>query len=315
MSDGTLSLIDAVMPDIVTSSREANAAAAAAAAAQANGSASGVSKSTANGPLSTEGNTSAQGVASGRGTPSSVVNSSSGLPTTPKQVKLEPGSVATIQPLQSSMTSSVTTAQHLVPGPQIHAVQPMDTSGPHVQMISGGISAGHPHHPPHIPVPYPNAGTPNSGINNIQGMGEEIQKAIVLKGHESEVFICAWNPQRDLLASGSGDSTARIWNLTQVDHMRDTDVMNGPPYQLVLRHCIQKGGESWSSSCRGEIFNSGLSKQELRCPRIKTSRLLTGIQTELFSPRDPMMVTPGSGQLMAGLPQLWGNTRGESIGI
>lgn len=27
-------------------------------------------------------------------------------------------------------------------------------------------------------------------------------KATVLRGHESEVFICAWNPTMDLLASG-----------------------------------------------------------------------------------------------------------------
>lgn len=27
-------------------------------------------------------------------------------------------------------------------------------------------------------------------------------KAVVLRGHESEVFICAWNPLGDLLASG-----------------------------------------------------------------------------------------------------------------
>lgn len=58
-------------------------------------------------------------------------------------------------------------------------------------------------------------------------------KATVLRGHESEVFICAWNPINDLLASGSGDSTARIWN------MNDN---SGSANQLVLRHCIQKGG-------------------------------------------------------------------------
>lgn len=58
-------------------------------------------------------------------------------------------------------------------------------------------------------------------------------KATVLRGHESEVFICAWNPSRDLLASGSGDSTARIWDMS--------DTVN-TPNQLVLRHCIQKGG-------------------------------------------------------------------------
>ncbi|UYV80653.1 TBL1XR1 [Cordylochernes scorpioides] len=55
--------------------------------------------------------------------------------------------------------------------------------------------------------------------------------ATILRGHESEVFICAWNPTSDLLASGSGDSTARIWNMKEGAHS-----------QLVLRHCIQRGG-------------------------------------------------------------------------
>ncbi len=55
-------------------------------------------------------------------------------------------------------------------------------------------------------------------------------KVTVLSGHESEVFICSWNPVQDLLASGSGDSTARIWNLSE----------NGKT-PLLLRHCIPKG--------------------------------------------------------------------------
>jgi len=37
----------------------------------------------------------------------------------------------------------------------------------------------------------------------------------VLDGHQSEVFICAWSPSADMLASGSGDSTARIWTLPE----------------------------------------------------------------------------------------------------
>lgn len=60
-------------------------------------------------------------------------------------------------------------------------------------------------------------------------------KVTVLRGHESEVFICAWNPSRDLLASGSGDSTARIWDMTDTEQ-------GGQQQQLVLRHCINKGG-------------------------------------------------------------------------
>ena len=34
-----------------------------------------------------------------------------------------------------------------------------------------------------------------------------------LQGHTSEVFICAWSPTSLLLASGSGDATARIWRV------------------------------------------------------------------------------------------------------
>uniref|UniRef100_A0A8B9GMB6 Transducin beta like 1 X-linked n=1 Tax=Astyanax mexicanus TaxID=7994 RepID=A0A8B9GMB6_ASTMX len=65
-------------------------------------------------------------------------------------------------------------------------------------------------------------------------------KATVLRGHESEVFICAWNPVSDLLASGSGDSTARIWNLSENSNSSST--------QLVLRHCIREGGQDVPSN-------------------------------------------------------------------
>uniref|UniRef100_A0AAQ5ZHN8 Transducin beta like 1 X-linked n=1 Tax=Amphiprion ocellaris TaxID=80972 RepID=A0AAQ5ZHN8_AMPOC len=65
-------------------------------------------------------------------------------------------------------------------------------------------------------------------------------KATVLRGHESEVFICAWNPVSDLLASGSGDSTARIWNLNENNNSNST--------QLVLRHCIREGGQDVPSN-------------------------------------------------------------------
>jgi transducin (beta)-like 1 len=38
-------------------------------------------------------------------------------------------------------------------------------------------------------------------------------KVSILKGHTSEVFICSWNPKVDVLASGSKDSTARLWQI------------------------------------------------------------------------------------------------------
>ena len=65
-----------------------------------------------------------------------------------------------------------------------------------------------------------------------------LSRVTVLTGHESEVFICAWNPVQDLLASGSGDSTARIWNLCD----------NNRQSPLMLRHCIPKGDLSVPSN-------------------------------------------------------------------
>jgi len=58
------------------------------------------------------------------------------------------------------------------------------------------------------------------------------EQVTTLAGHTSEVFICAWNPTSLLLASGSGDSTARIWRVpegasgkAQMTHMAEPFVL------------------------------------------------------------------------------------------
>jgi transducin (beta)-like 1 len=57
------------------------------------------------------------------------------------------------------------------------------------------------------------------------------EKTSVLTGHSAEVFVCAWNPMQDLLASASADSTARIWNF------------ENPREDAVLQHCVRQGGQ------------------------------------------------------------------------
>ncbi|TKY70620.1 F-box/WD repeat-containing protein TBL1XR1 [Spatholobus suberectus] len=63
----------------------------------------------------------------------------------------------------------------------------------------------------------------------------------VLEGHTSEVCACAWNPTGSLLASGSGDSTARIWTIAE--GRCKSALLNGPLNVLVLKHVSSKTNE------------------------------------------------------------------------
>ncbi|KAL6623915.1 WD40 repeat-like protein [Neocallimastix californiae] len=50
--------------------------------------------------------------------------------------------------------------------------------------------------------------------NNESELNLISQKDVIqLNGHEEGVFVCSWNPIEPLLATGSGDGTARIWTI------------------------------------------------------------------------------------------------------
>jgi len=90
---------------------------------------------------------------------------------------------------------------------------------------------------------------------NKSNISISLNNSTVLRGHDSEVFICAWCPTKDLLASG-GDSTARLWNLSP-DSSYSTNGgsvyggsngSNSDHHQLVLRHCIREGNQEVPSN-------------------------------------------------------------------
>lgn len=54
----------------------------------------------------------------------------------------------------------------------------------------------------------------SSSTTTNQQAGNDFSSVAVLTGHEAEVISCAWNPRHDLLASASGDSTARLWPIS-----------------------------------------------------------------------------------------------------
>ncbi|CAB1113606.1 unnamed protein product [Ectocarpus sp. CCAP 1310/34] len=65
----------------------------------------------------------------------------------------------------------------------------------------------------------------------------------VLNNHHSEVFMCAWNPKYDLLASGSGDSTARIWQISP--KLRGSKVAeDASRTSMVLKHSKEVGDKN-----------------------------------------------------------------------
>ena len=64
-----------------------------------------------------------------------------------------------------------------------------------------------------------------------------------LGGHTAEVFSCAWNPMHSVLASGSADGTARLWNVPLGPCGRNGQQPGSP---LVLQH--QGTGEAGSKT-------------------------------------------------------------------
>ncbi|GMT34333.1 hypothetical protein PFISCL1PPCAC_25630, partial [Pristionchus fissidentatus] len=68
------------------------------------------------------------------------------------------------------------------------------------------------------------------------------EKVKSMKLHTSEVFICSWNPRRDCFSTGSGDSTARIWDVSGSELPGVTSEMLAQR-SVLLKHCTDHAKE------------------------------------------------------------------------
>lgn len=84
-----------------------------------------------------------------------------------------------------------------------------------------------------------------------EGLGGEPQQPTVdvqesdlltLRGHCSEVFVCAWNPRTSVLATGSGDSTARIWPIPSAFPVPSSAAAAAAAQPIVLSHTQDSTG-------------------------------------------------------------------------
>lgn len=65
-----------------------------------------------------------------------------------------------------------------------------------------------------------------------------------LRGHCLEVFVCAWNPRTSVLATGSGDSTARIWPIPDTFPAPSSAAAAAAAQPIVLSHGPDKNGNA-----------------------------------------------------------------------
>lgn len=104
-----------------------------------------------------------------------------------------------------------------------------------------------------------NAGSGNmGGLGNTDGSGAggngsgdrkpsiDVADADILslRGHCSEVFVCAWNPRTSVLATGSGDSTARIWPIPATFPAPSSAAAAAAAQPIVLPHGQEKNGNA-----------------------------------------------------------------------
>lgn len=109
----------------------------------------------------------------------------------------------------------------------------------------------------------------NVGIASIPQLDPEIERedilsraspdeVLELNKHTSEVFMCAWNPIfTDLLATGSGDASARIWKMGGKNAKGGSDICRLLPHGTNSTDKKNKDVTTLEWSSNGELLATG----------------------------------------------------------
>eukprot|EP01133_Synstelium_polycarpum_P003628 gene3628-4157_t len=136
-------------------------------------------------------------------------------------------------------------------------------------------------------VPTPSSSAPSTNTTDKQTKSKDKNrdkdKDVKMKDkdkesrHQNEVFICSWNPVTQMLASGSGDSTARIWTLGEVNG--NTALLDS----TVLKHYVEPYDPEknidvttldWNWNKRGDYLLSGSVDKTSIVWDVKTGRVV-----------------------------------------
>eukprot|EP00656_Telonema_subtile_P007066 TRINITY_DN13306_c0_g1_i3.p1 TRINITY_DN13306_c0_g1~~TRINITY_DN13306_c0_g1_i3.p1 ORF type:complete len:502 (-),score=109.92 TRINITY_DN13306_c0_g1_i3:37-1542(-) len=124
----------------------------------------------------------------------------------------------------SALRPTFTQNKEAAPGPSTHMEMEVDNQEPSPAAQQNSVGA-QPTEPEQEPAPA-RVGVPFAK-----------EEVLTLAGHTSEVFMCAWCPKSNngstLLASGSSDSTARIWDVSGT-HAAEGKLSASTP--IVLKH-------------------------------------------------------------------------------
>ncbi|KAI9507804.1 WD40 repeat-like protein [Russula earlei] len=113
---------------------------------------------------------------------------------------------------------------------------------------------------PALPTPTVISAAPLTAPEN-EDLGDAI---IQLKGHEAEVFVCAWNPtHHNILSSGSKDAFVHLWDIPQVLSAKTKFLK---PYQAMDCSSTKADADltSLDWNCHGTLLSVGSYDATLR---------------------------------------------------